>query len=119
MATGAKKARLACPRCSFIGKSEQSLKVHIGRAHKRQKRRANAKMKVGRRRSGCSVCGKGLKTPAALKAHMTRMHPGMSGRSLREAEVSPLQRHLVGWSLANLADLHDACRAELRRRLAE
>jgi hypothetical protein len=65
----------------------------------------------------CSICGKRLKTAAARKAHITRMHGGMSGRAGGAGAVSPLQKQLLGLSLGELGDLHDACRAELRRRL--
>jgi uncharacterized C2H2 Zn-finger protein len=119
MALNDKKSSLECPRCSFVGKSEQSLKVHMGRAHKRQKRHSDAGMKPGRRGSACTLCGKVIKTAPALKAHMTRMHAGMSARSSSVEELPALQQQLVGLALAELADLHDACRAELKRRLAD
>ena len=117
MAMNEKKSNLACPQCNFVGKSEQSLKVHIGLAHKRQRRHTNAGMAGRRRGTACSLCGKVIKTAAALKAHMTRMHPGMSSRSMSAEALSPLQQQLVGLSLGDLANLHDACRAELKRRL--
>jgi uncharacterized C2H2 Zn-finger protein len=109
------KSSLACPRCSFVGKSVQSLKVHIGRAHgsKRRSRRTRGPA-AGRRGTRCSACGQSFKTIAARKAHVTRFHGGAAGEGL-----SPLQQQLVGLAVGELADLYDACRAELRRRLTE
>ncbi len=134
---------LNCPKCSFVGKSEQSLKVHIGLAHKHGKGKKNAKAKARlkaaatskttRRRRGvrCQRCGKILKTPAALKTHTTRMHktskkrgpgrPKKQGRavSAKAGRASTLDRTLMSLSLAEVADLHSACRKELARRLSE
>ena len=67
------------------------------------------------------MCGKIIKTPAALKAHKTRMHKGRRGRpaAKRTGKATALDRKLMGLSLAEVADLHSACRKELGRRLAE
>jgi uncharacterized C2H2 Zn-finger protein len=120
MAVNETKSTLACPHCDFIGKSEHSLKVHIGRAHMPQRRRrAGAGMAGGRKGSTCPVCGKVSKTPTALKAHIHRMHRGVSGRAMSAEVVSPVQQQLVPLSLGDLASLHDACLAELKRRLVD
>ena len=119
---------LKCPRCSFVGKSVQSLKVHMAIVHKRGRRKkAKAGLKRVRARGvRCSTCGKILKTPAALKAHVTRMHKGRAwskkkGRRVaaKTGAASALDRRLMNLSLAEVADLHDACRKELGRRLAD
>jgi uncharacterized C2H2 Zn-finger protein len=130
---------LNCPKCSFVGKSEQSLKVHTALAHKRgagkkkAQRKTAAASKPVRRRRGvrCPRCGKILKTPAALKTHTTRMHKGLKksgpgrpkkrGRpaAAKTGRGSTLDRKLMSLSLAEVADLHAACRKELARRLSE
>ncbi len=119
MANG--KSSLACPKCDFVGKSVQSLKVHIGRAHGvgRRSRRRRGSVAKGRaagagRGTGCVTCGRSFKTNAAMKAHVTRFHGGTAAQGL-----PPLQQQLLGLSLADLADLYEACRAELRRRLMD
>ncbi len=130
---------LNCPKCSFVGKSEQSLKVHTGLAHKHGKGKKKAKAKAQRkaaatgkstrRRRGvrCPRCGKILKTAAALKTHTTRMHKGAKKRgpgrpkkhATKTGRGSTLDRKLMSLSLAEVADLHGACRKELARRLSE
>jgi uncharacterized C2H2 Zn-finger protein len=121
---------LNCPKCQFVGKSAQSLKVHTALVHKRgRKAKAKAKAKtaargprrrVFRRRSACPKCGKILKTPAAMKTHVTRMHKRGKRRSaaMKKGRGSALERDLMNLSLAGLADLHQACRNELQNRLA-
>lgn len=49
-----------------------------------------------------------------MKAHVTRFHGGATAEGL-----SPLQQQLLGLAVAELADLYEACRAELRRRLTD
>jgi uncharacterized C2H2 Zn-finger protein len=106
---------LKCPKCSFVGKSAQSLKVHIGRAHgakKRAKRR-------GRKANACPTCGQGFKTPAALKAHITRFHSGRPGKAAakRTGRMSSFDRDMQQLPLSAIADLYEACQRELQRRL--
>ncbi len=125
-------SNLNCPKCKFEGKSDQSLKVHMAIAHKRGRPKktkvgkTSAKRKVGAKRgrprgSRCPTCGKMLKTAAALKTHITRMHKGRRGRpaAKKTGRASPLDQRLMNLSLAEVADLHSACRRELGRRLAD
>ncbi len=117
-----------CPKCKFVGKSAQSLKVHASRMHKAGKK-GPAKKKTAVKKAGegpkprgrrCPKCGKIIKTAAALKAHMTRMHKrGRPKGDKKAVGASQLERDLMGVSLAGLVDLYEACQRELQRRLAE
>lgn len=113
-------SNLSCPKCKFVGKSPQSLKVHIGRAHGAAKKgRARGVRRGKKRGKSCEVCGKVLKTGPALKTHMTRMH---AGRPVDQAQApvrraTPLDRDLMSLSLSALAELFEAGKRELHRRL--
>jgi uncharacterized C2H2 Zn-finger protein len=111
---------LNCPKCKFVGKSPQSLKVHIGRAHGAAKKTGTNRAARRRRRGrACELCGQILKTGPALKAHMTRMHAGQSFGEAKSASqrITPLDRDLMGLSLPALAQLFEAGKRELHRRL--
>ncbi len=118
-----------CPKCAFVGKSVQSLRVHTARAHGKGIKAKAKKKKAAAGRSGrvvatrgrrCPKCGKMIKTAAALKAHITRMHKrGRPAAGKKAGGASQLDRDLMELSLAGLVDLYDACRRELQRRLAE
>ena len=114
-------SNLVCPRCKFVGKSVQSLKVHIGRVHGAASTAKTAKRGPGRRRRGrrCKICGKIIKTAAALKAHMTRKHAGAPVGSAAGGTraLTALDKDLMTLSLPALADLYEAARRELHRRL--
>jgi uncharacterized C2H2 Zn-finger protein len=97
-----------------------------GRPKKTKARKTSAKRKVGAKRGRprgrrCPTCGKILKTAAALKTHITRMHKGRRGRPAgkKTGRASPLDQRLMKLSLAEVADLHNACLKELGRRLAD
>jgi hypothetical protein len=107
---------LKCPRCKFVGKSVQSLKVHIGRVHGAKKKAAGRR---GRKANACSTCGQGFKTPAALKAHNTRFHSGRAVKAggMKGGRVSAIDRDMRQLPLSAVADLFEACQKELQRRL--
>lgn len=113
-------SNLNCPSCEFVGKSPQSLKVHVGRAHGSPKKAGTrGPGRGGRRGKTCNLCGKVLKTSPALKTHMTRMHAGetVGQATAHVGKATPLDRDLMGLSLAALAELFEAGKRELQRRL--
>jgi hypothetical protein len=97
-----------------------------GRPKKTKARKTRGKRKVWAKRGRprgvrCATCGKILKTAAARKTHITRMHKGRRGRpaAKKTGRASSLDHRLMKLSLAEVADLHSACRRELGRRLAD
>ena len=108
---------LKCPRCTFVGKSVQSLKVHIGRVHGAKKAgKTGARQKRGKR---CATCGKRFKTLPALKAHNTRFHSGRPAKmgARKPGRVAAIDRDMRQLPLSAVADLYEACQKELQRRL--
>lgn len=122
------KKTLKCPKCDRKFSMAAHLARHKSAAHGSGKKKT-AKKKTGKKAAGgrfkCKRCGFRGKSAQSLKIHVGRMHGtakkkkrlGRRKVAKRTARTAGRKSGLGRLSLAELAGLHDACKAELAKRV--
>ena len=111
-----------CEKCDKEFKSEQALKIHVGRMHGEKKataapKKAKTVAKAAKGALACKACGRTFNLPAHLARHASVAH-AKAGKAMKARKVrKSVGRKAAAAAPARLAKIPASIlQAELRRR---